>query len=99
MSVFLEFLCDFFLSRFLSDGSKKTPQKGVKKNIASKSFLKKIDKKRTKTDFSRFVLSRFWAFLDSSGEWSSKTRQKISGNRKINLTPVLFWPLTPDSAQ
>jgi hypothetical protein len=58
------------------------------KHIVSKSFYKKI-KKTTKTDFPRFFLSRFWAFL---GEGSLKNpKQNIE---KINMTLVLFWPLT-----
>jgi hypothetical protein len=63
---------------FFSNGSSKTLQKNVSQN---KSCRKSI--------FSRFFLSRFWAFL---GEGSSKTRQK--NIKKINLTLVLFWPLT-----
>jgi hypothetical protein len=63
-------------------------KKRFTKNLVEK-FYKKIDQK-SKTSFSRFCLSRFWALL---GEGSSKTRfKKIS--KKINLTLVLFWPLT-----
>jgi hypothetical protein len=69
-------------------GVQKHYKKRFAKKIVSKSFYKKIDQK-SKTDFFSFFLSRWWAFL---GEGSSKTRLKKY--RKINLTLVLFWPLT-----
>jgi hypothetical protein len=47
----------------------KNTTKNVVQKIASKSFYQKIDKK-SKPNFCRFVLLRFWAFL---GEGSSKT--------------------------
>jgi hypothetical protein len=62
---------------FLSDGSSKTLQKTFCKKVVSKSFSKKIDKK-SKTVFSRFVLSRFWAFLDE-GSLKNKIKKKIGG--------------------
>jgi hypothetical protein len=66
-------------------------QKHNKKRFTRKSCRKKNSKKidkKSKTDFCRFVLSRFWAF---PGEGSSKTPLNKSKN---NLTLVLFWPLT-----
>jgi hypothetical protein len=53
-------------------GVQKHHKKHFTKKIVSKSFYKKIDK-NPKPIFSRFCLSRFWAFL---GEGSSKTRPK-----------------------
>jgi hypothetical protein len=72
---------------FLSEGSSKTLQKTFYKKIASKSVYKKIDKK-SQTDFLFSCFSRFWAFI---GEGSLKHHKKY---KKINLTLVLFWPLT-----
>jgi hypothetical protein len=63
----------FVLLRFqvlLSDGSPKTQQKTFYK----KNRVEKVAKQSTKNPkpiFSRFCLSRFWAFL---GEGSLKTR-------------------------
>jgi hypothetical protein len=54
-----------------------------KKNPCRKVFAKKNDK-NPKPIFSRFLLSRFWAFL---GEGSSKTRYK-------NLTKKVTSPGT-----
>jgi hypothetical protein len=64
----------FVFSRFqvfLSDRSSQTLQKTFYKNIVSKSFYKKIDKKILNRFVLDFFVSRFWAFL---GEGSSKTR-------------------------
>jgi hypothetical protein len=68
---------------FFSDGSLKTQQKTFYKKIVSKSFYKKFDQK-SKTDFSRFFLSRSWAFLD---EGSTKTRQKKYRTNKSGPGP------------
>jgi hypothetical protein len=53
-------------------------------------FYKKIDKK-PKPMFSRFRLSRFWAFLDKGSVKKHHFKKKY---REKNLTLVLFWPLT-----
>jgi hypothetical protein len=67
-----------------------TAKNVLRKESCRKVFTQKIDQK-SKTDFSTaFVLSRLWAVL---GEGSSKTPVKTYIG-KINLTMVLFWPLT-----
>jgi hypothetical protein len=66
-------------------GVQKHYKKRFAKKIMSKVFYKKFDQK-SKTDFfSKFVSSRFWAFLD---EGSSKTRLKKY--RKNNPPPSPF---------
>jgi hypothetical protein len=72
---------------FFSDGSSKKQQQNVFTKIVSKSFCKKFDQK-SKPTFSRFFLSRFWAFL---GEGSSKTRLKKYQKNKSNPSPFLAF--------
>jgi hypothetical protein len=91
MSVFPRLLLFYrIFGCFSAMGVQKHCKKRFAKKIVSKSFYKKIDQK-SKTDFfTIFCLSRFWVFL---AEESSKTLQK-KYRKKINLTLVLFWPLT-----
>jgi hypothetical protein len=87
ISVFLDFFGFIaFFWCFSAMGVQKHHKKRFTKQIVSKSFSKKSTKK-SKTDFSRFVLLSFWAFL---GEGSSKTRLK--NLEKIWPALVLFWP-------
>jgi hypothetical protein len=56
--------------------------------IVSKRFYQN-NRPKSKIEFCRFCLSRFWAFL---GEGSPKNHKQIS---QKNLTLVLFWPFDP----
>jgi hypothetical protein len=70
-------------------GVQKTLQKTFCKKNRVEKFLQKNRQKIQNRFLSPFVLSRFWAFL---AEGSSKT--PLKNIPKINLTQVLFWPLT-----
>jgi hypothetical protein len=85
----LDFLF-YFLSRFqvlLGNGNSKALQKKIAKSRVEVFAIREstIDKK-SKTDFSRFLLSRFWAFL-------SEGVQKRHLKKKLILV-LLLWPLT-----
>jgi hypothetical protein len=69
---------------------KNTTKKRFTKKIVSKSFNQKIDQK-SKIDFFRFFLSRFWAFL---GEGSTKKPHNFFSDPGPFLALVPFWPLT-----
>jgi hypothetical protein len=58
---------------FSAMGVRKQYKKRFAKQIVSKSFYKKYDKKPKTYIFLRFILSRFWAFL---GEGSLKHDKK-----------------------
>jgi hypothetical protein len=73
---------------FLGWDFKSTTKKVLPKKSCRKSFTKKSTN-NSNPIFSRLFLSRFGAFL---GEGSSKT--KFKKTEIINLTLVLFWPLT-----
>jgi hypothetical protein len=82
----------FVLSRFqvlLSDGSSQTLQKTFYKNIASKSFYKKIDKNILNRFFSTFFYHVFGRF---SVRGVQKHDKKISKKIWSALALVLFWP-------
>jgi hypothetical protein len=74
---------------FFSDGSSKTLPKTFCKKIVSEKFYKKFDQK-SKTDF--FSIFFYHVF----GRFSVRGVQKHDKKNieKINLTLVLFWPLT-----
>jgi hypothetical protein len=76
-----------FFGCFPAMGVQKHYKKRFTKKIVSKSFYKKFDQK-SKTDFfSKFVFSRFWAFLD---EGSSKTRLKKYRKHKPDPSPFSY---------
>jgi hypothetical protein len=65
---------DFFCFVAFSGVSQRREFKNTTKNVSQKNVSKSFAKNSTETPklfFSRFLLSRFWAFL---GEGSSKTR-------------------------
>jgi hypothetical protein len=73
---------------FSAMGVQKHYKKRFTKKIVSQSFYKKFDQK-SKTDFfSKFILSRFWAFLD---EGSSKTRPKKDRKNKSDPSPFSYF--------
>jgi hypothetical protein len=91
----VRFSSTFFCFIAFSGVSQRWEFKNTQKTFYKKHRVEKFTKSSTKNPkpiFSRFVLSRFLAFL---GEGSSKTRKKIS--EKINLTPALFCTLTRPS--
>jgi hypothetical protein len=71
---------------FLAMGVQKHNKKRFYKKNRVEKLLKKNSTKNPKPTFSRFVLSRFWAFLD---EGSSKTRLKKK-YRKNKSDPCPF---------
>jgi hypothetical protein len=83
MSVSPRFFCCLITFLGVSQGSKKTPQK-----IANNSCRKVLtrNRKKIKPVFSRFLLSRFLAFL---GQGSSKTPYKIVEKICFNPGPFL----------
>jgi hypothetical protein len=69
---------------FLSDGSSKTPEKAFHKKIVSKILYKKVQ--------NHFFLDLFYHVF---GRCSVRGVQKHhKKNPTINLTLLLFWPLT-----
>jgi hypothetical protein len=83
--LFLNFFGFIAFSGVFQRWELKNTTKKRKKNRVEK-FLQKIDQK-SKTDFSRLFLSRFWAFL---GEGSSKTRKKNIEKNKSDPVPFSY---------
>jgi hypothetical protein len=86
-----QFFLDFFLFYRVSGVSQRWEFKNTTKNVLQNKSCRKVftknSTKNPKPTFSRFFLSRFWAFLD---EGRPKTRLKKCRKNKSDPSPFSY---------